>query len=408
MSLARCLVLASLVFSFGASVVRANTYVVGVSPAPGIDFTTIQAAIDAASPNDTILVRPGQHTAFNLTKPLRILGQGPGFLLVNGQSTVSNIGSGQTAVIADLTFNQLDFPSLMISTCAGAVIGDGLDVLGGLRVVGSSDVRLRDFSSASLGTALLVESSRVELAASSLLGGSGLNLLCAQVGTAGAGRAPVVVTSGEIHLARTTLYGGRGGDATCAIPGLCGADAGPGGYGLFLGPGASALVTGISTDVIVGGSGGISDCGLTGATVAGVYLSAGANLRYSGVTITGIDNQGGAVLSPPALDPSVVMLETPHPGSNLTLRVTGTPGSQVSVRFGREPQLVLVPGLEEDFLTTSLRTINLPLIPASGTIGMNVSLPANYPKGVFFVAQAFETRLDTSVARTNSIPIVLR
>src|SRR5262245_53041621 len=82
-------------------------------------FSTIQAAIDAASPGDIVLVDPGLHAAFTLNKGVTILGSvgggtsilsfGPSFPLVSVpagqiahlvalQCTTMTIGSGQATI----------------------------------------------------------------------------------------------------------------------------------------------------------------------------------------------------------------------------------------------------------------------------------------------------------------------
>jgi len=60
-----------LLLSLFASSAAASTWVVDDSG--GADFTTIQAAVDAASPGDVLLVQAGSYAAFTLDRDLSIL-----------------------------------------------------------------------------------------------------------------------------------------------------------------------------------------------------------------------------------------------------------------------------------------------------------------------------------------------
>lgn len=59
-----------------ASSVSAQTLTVGPDPY-SYDFTTIQAAIDAAAEGGTVRVAPGEYSSFVVEKPLTVLGSGP-------------------------------------------------------------------------------------------------------------------------------------------------------------------------------------------------------------------------------------------------------------------------------------------------------------------------------------------
>lgn len=68
----------------------AGTLTVGPAGS-GAQFTQIQAAVDAALPDDVILVKPGTYARIDVNKPLRILGDG---ILVPGPKTGADGGFG--------------------------------------------------------------------------------------------------------------------------------------------------------------------------------------------------------------------------------------------------------------------------------------------------------------------------
>jgi hypothetical protein len=73
-------------------------------PGSGSQFTQIQAAVDAAQPDDVLLVRPGTYQPIVVETPVRILGVAPG-VIVEGVPdqpavTVRGIGAGQEFVLS--------------------------------------------------------------------------------------------------------------------------------------------------------------------------------------------------------------------------------------------------------------------------------------------------------------------
>src|SRR5262245_24123022 len=83
------------------------------------NFTTIQAAIDAAAPDDVILVKPGTYAEFRLAKSLTILGP------ANGEAPIV---TGTSAVLqADhVALAGLDFDRLLVREIGGWFLGRGL------------------------------------------------------------------------------------------------------------------------------------------------------------------------------------------------------------------------------------------------------------------------------------------
>jgi hypothetical protein len=88
---------------FLPAVLAQQTFVVDQNG--GGQFTDIPPAIAAASPGDTILVRPGTYSIFALDKGCRVLGD-PGAALTGsrgGAFEVSNLPLGQSAVVRGFT-----------------------------------------------------------------------------------------------------------------------------------------------------------------------------------------------------------------------------------------------------------------------------------------------------------------
>src|ERR1051325_7889584 len=100
-------------FAFSSSAL-ASTWIVDDNGGPGVDFTSITAAVAAAGPGDVILVRPGTYAGFTLTYPAAILG-GVG-AMVTSIVHVDNLPAGQQATLAGL---QLRTPA--ITNCIAAV-----------------------------------------------------------------------------------------------------------------------------------------------------------------------------------------------------------------------------------------------------------------------------------------------
>jgi hypothetical protein len=386
-----------------APLAPASTWIVDDNSGPGVDFTSIQAAVNASSPGDVLLVQPGAYGSFTVSIPLSILGQGAPTIAFPGKITVSNLAAGGRVAVVGFIVQGSSFSSfLFVQNCAGKVIGDDLHASSSfVDVTGSADVRLRRVTARQLRST----QSRVEVVESGFQGNSPPDCFCCSEGDDSGGTG-FIVTGGELHLARSSSIGGNGADETCIDTGLCNGG-GPGGHGVALQSGASALVTGGPAHVLSGGTGGIASgsCASFGNGSPGesVWIGSGAGpLRISGVTAD------GTTPSVTPADPTMRLLETPVPGTNLTFRVEAPPGADVDIVLGRQPILADVPGLEEDVLTTTNRTFHLGTVPASGVVSLNFPTSASWPKGFLLVFQAVATLPDTSVRRTHSIPVVFR
>jgi hypothetical protein len=75
----------------------ATTYVVDDNGGPGVDFTTISAAVAAAQPGDLILVLDGTYSGFTLTKGLTVMGSG--VVTVQGAIEIANVPAGIRAQV---------------------------------------------------------------------------------------------------------------------------------------------------------------------------------------------------------------------------------------------------------------------------------------------------------------------
>jgi hypothetical protein len=231
-------------------------WIVDAANGPGTNFTDIPAAVTAAANGDTILVRPGTYTAFNVNgKALTMRGAGAGTSVAGSTTTISGVPSGSVFYVSGMAF----------------VAGTTPPVTGypGLRVVGS-EVALADVTASGVTTllqgtpGLWVEGGSVVHAARcsftgtlgySQAGGHGAllvgGLLAADActftgGGSGGGFFPVsgagiVVNGGAAVLSRCSAFGGN-------------ATLGFGGHGIAVLNGF-ARIAGNSANLIHGGTG---------------------------------------------------------------------------------------------------------------------------------------------------------
>lgn len=381
----------------------ADTWIVDDDGGPGVDFTDLQAAINAARNGDVLLVLNGTYGAITIDqKRLTVVGEDSTGTLVSGSSEIRDT-TFQRVNVSTLWFEE----HLDVTNCNGAVFLDGLRIGGtafnrALDVSDSRDVRIvaSELKGGLDAHAVIVTDSRVELTRCTVRGGNGRDEVDFSFGPGPGGNAVVLTSAAKVHAAGSRLDGGFGGSSGC-LPQLgYGAD---GGDALVVQPATEAIVTGRPTDTITGGGGG-SGCLFDGLDGHAVF-NQGA-LRWSGATVG--PSFGLPAETTPA-DPVLELLGSPATGSfDPVLRVHGNPGDFVRLFLGRTPILGPPDGPAIESLLVKLRTVNLGFVPASGYVDYSFPQLGFFPPGTAFVAQAGATSTLGVLQRTNSVPIVVR
>jgi hypothetical protein len=406
----------------------ASTWVVDDNAGPGVDFTSISAAVAAASTGDVILVRPGTYGGFTLSSGVLVLGDGN--VQVTGPIAITNVGLGPRATVARMTTR-----TILVSHCTACVTLEDLvtrptladvNALGfffaAIEIATCADVRLRGVDATCLPDdgsgphALRVDGSRVEITHSLLQGRDGFDQFESFAADGGDGMQ--VRGASDVHLSLSTVRGGEGADHGKGgdLSGLLISD---GGAGIRLVDAASKLlVTSVPANLVRGGQAGLGDlCPHDGQPGNGIVVATGASARVSGATIQGatyaIDCGGAAV---PAIsgtyssanpaDPSLSVSGTIAQGQLVTYTLHGAPGSAARLRLGRQAVVQDVPGAFEDRLTVPLRTYDLGTLPPSGVAIFPIVLSGALAPGFLLIAQA-STTLPSETTLTQSVSITL-
>ncbi len=275
---------------------------------PSGQFAEIADALAAAQPGDVLIVQPGTYHEFTVDKPVRILGDGSGGVIVTsfGQNgiVVTGIPAGEEAVLSglDLQANPILAPvqaSVHLVDNAGTVVLCDLRVASqfsgmGVAADGCARVLLLDAEILDAGThgsvapnaAVSATGSELWIANSTITGEFGAS------GFAEPGDHGVSVDNASLHVWRSTIRGGKGvsGKGFSVNP--------AGGDGIRASASSVTLYGGPEGEVR-GGNGAPGIFGGHGPGGAGVRLMEGstASLQQD-LTIAGGFDSSGLVQTP--------------------------------------------------------------------------------------------------------------
>ncbi len=325
---------------------------------PGVDFTVLQDAVDAAAPGDVILVRDGSYLEIFTKKPVVIV-------VEHGSTAVAVGNNGIDTVDAPFAVRGLDFFSqkafgeviemeldqpAFFEDCSvtGAVTGAGFPPNSAVRILGSSQLTLSHCAIAAgdgptIG--LRVEGPSLHAYETFVAGGNG-NSASAVDGGDG-----LFVTGGEIYASGSDFVGGEGD-----TPFLFGCDAGDGGDGLEFLAGAGVRLL---DSAGFGGAGGVAQPGC----VDGVP---GADLIVP----------PGQLQILPGSSRALIVTATVVEGSTLQESFQGQPGDLAFLAFstgiGTLPYLPLIQA--PPFPTPPVTIFFRGTVPASGELVFNMPI----------------------------------
>ncbi len=190
----------SLAASLGsASIARATDWIVDDGGGPGVDFTTIQAAIDAAQSGDHVIVRDGTYAGFVVSGKGLVIAETPGQTVsITGPVGVFLTPAGTGVQLIDLTIDLSTMPGVR-----------PLDVGSNTGPVSVARCILRGFDGPSPSDAARVTAStRVFFHECEIAGGDAPWTFDNSRGAHG---LRAVNSSIEVH--RSTVTGGRGGSS---------------------------------------------------------------------------------------------------------------------------------------------------------------------------------------------------
>ncbi|MBI1380488.1 MAG: hypothetical protein GC161_05295 [Planctomycetaceae bacterium] len=319
---------------FSCIATLASTLVVAASG--GGDFSELQAAVDAASDGDVLLVEPGTYGPFTTSKALTIVGPAAGPKpLVLGHSEVT--GSRQFAL------GGLELERLTVRNVPGHTTIDACSIHSptqwGLGVFDCNRVQVERcvieadtaYHTQGQSAALLVEGSGLHLVDSTL---TGPDSAAGEIDYTDGGQGLLAIDS-DVRVVSSHAFGGRGG-AFASLFSFCE----PGGSGFRVQGGSLALQ----------GIGHLSEGDVGGVGCAhgvSIYATNGALVVHQGYVLPdGVTVLNGAQVIESYGTPSMRLAGNDEPGKTRRLLVSAA-HSQPVILFGSLGSASLtLPGLE--------------------------------------------------------------
>lgn len=382
----RHLLLASLL---SAPALSQSVFVVDDDGGPGVDFTQLQPAIDAAGPLDRIEVRHGSYAAAVIDHAVTIMGEAPGAGRARVQGlVVMGLHGGETVGLVDL-----DVPDLTSQDSDGVVLVEGC-FAGTVTLVRCADVRLQALRGVGFPDAtrsIRAEDSLVQLSDSWIEPWIPFDEQD--------GDPAVVATRSTLVLTDSHVEGGEGGNQT-----LC--------WGPPVPNGGDALVLTASHvracgSVLEGGGPGY-DCfsspsGLRGRAVR--FQDAASSVLACATTVTHGVTGPGTLQTDDSL-PRLSLGGAQAPGGTATFTFRAAPGSSTRAALGRFAATQAVPGLALPLFHSAERWVSLGSAPAGGQ-ALPFVIPA-LPRGTMIHVQGSRTLGSGETALSNAVTLVVR
>jgi hypothetical protein len=392
-SLRGALAIVALCHCVGSSELRAqDVLVVSPTPGPGIDYTILSVAVDAAAPGSIILVKTGFYNSIVIEdKGISIVAEaGASVKLSQAFIRVRGLPAGQTVLLRGLQVQtgpdfeaEWTYPALLVENCEGTVWVEDCKLLEGDPAIQVNNPR--------------TSGSGVVVLRSELTGVPTID----QIFFINPGGAALQLIAGSAHFYDCTLTGGRGQDGHCCFPSV---PSYPGTVGADLAGGSALFVRSTFT----GGQGGNGtknnqlppSCFGPGSGGDGLHLGAGAVLRHLQTTITGgppgvpdfgcplgvsgvaLKDLGGVIEALDGVAPGSSGSSPVREGEAVSVTIDGQPGAAVllAVSTGEHAQYIV--GLSGALLVEFPATLlALGTMPAGGTLVLADVVPS-LPPGI--------------------------
>jgi hypothetical protein len=407
--------LAPVALLFSASHPSAGDLFVDDDGGPGVDYTDIQPAIDAAFAGDVIHVAIGQYSGFTLTKPLTIAGDKSDvpFSKVSGPVLVDAIPAGATARLIDLWFDA----GVELLDSAGTLLGENVTVNAlpgaiGLTVEDCDDVRvyrssISGYSAVTQAAAILVRSSRVELVQTRVTGAKGPSV------NVPGGPGIVADLGAELFVTLCEVDGGLGWNPSCPGGPFGDMHGGDGGDAVHVLAGADVTISGAGEATfsswakprLFGGwAGGCEEsCAELGEPGRALRIEGGGIVRHSATPLWVGDTflcsappathvePGGVFDQPVPIDPSFFalnMAQASSSGDTAKFELRAEPGALTWWAIGSSAQIQPVPGILRDLLIVPAALVPFGQVPPSGAVALETAAPIVLPPGTLLYVQA--------------------
>lgn len=378
-----------------------TVFVVDDAPGPGVDFTDLQAAVDAAGPSDLIDVRSGLYGNVTIDKQVTILGEADGLLpgveprTLIGELTIQNVGAAEQVLITDLEVLRFS-AELRVQNCGGIVLLENVRARI-MNAVNAADLRMQHCDIERSGARV----TNSTLQATSCEFKSWVNISRAGLEVAGTSRA---------YVAHSLVQGARGENAPSGCVLGSGATGGPGGDALRISGPSDVRILQTSLDE---GEGGSNACNF-GTGPHGERYSAvpGTSLVFDALISGGVTTPFPPI-EPPGASVGVIpdlpvqrVVGFSVPGETIAFETRSGPGTSTRLFAGRFPRLEPLPD-RVPLTCTFDRGVSLGSMVAAGRRVVNFTIPP-LPRGTLIFLQSSRVRADGQTELSNGAFTVVR